>query len=60
MKKHSNTSRSVSYVNKRKKRKNIIILSILIPIMIILLGGAVYATKLYATAQKRLMIRIMS
>ncbi|MGY0400594.1 LCP family protein [Carnobacterium jeotgali] len=52
VKKHSNTSRSVSYVNKRKKRKNIIILSILIPIMIILLGGAVYAAKLYATAQK--------
>lgn len=42
----------MSYVNKRKKRKNIIILSILIPIMIIILGVAVYAAILYATAQK--------
>lgn len=52
MKKHSDTSRSASYINKRKKRKNTIILSILIPIMIIILGGAIYAAKLYATAQK--------
>ena len=52
VKKHPNTSRSASYIDKRKKRKNTIILSILIPIMIIILGAAVYAAKLYATAQK--------
>jgi len=52
VKKHSNTSRSASYITKRKKRKNIIILSILIPIMMIILGAAIYAAILYATAQK--------